>query len=74
MPNAIVNAARMRATHSAVSSLPCTAPTLSGMAIWGYCTRIVTLLATAFNCSEMYGRIPITAMIVTTPPSSALLP
>ena len=35
---------------------------------------IVKLLEIAFSCSEMYGRMPITAMTVTSPPSSALLP
>ena len=32
------------------------------------------LLATAFSCSAMYGRTPTTAMTVTSPASSALLP
>ena len=44
------------------------------MTISGYCTRIEKLVETAFSCSEMYGRMPITAITVTSPPSSALLP
>ncbi len=74
MPNRIVNSARISATYRAVSWRTGTAPSLAGMMISGYCTRIVKLFETAFSCSEMYGRIPITAMTVTTPPSSALLP
>ena len=44
------------------------------MTISGYCSTVVKLADTAFSCSEMYGRMPITAITVTTPPSSALLP
>jgi hypothetical protein len=62
------------ATQNAVSCRTGTASTLPGMMICGYCSTIVKLLEIAFSCSEMYGRMPITAMTVTTPPSSALLP
>ena len=51
-----------------------TAPILAGMMICGYWTKIVKLVDTALSCSDIYGTIPTTAMIVTTPPRSALLP
>ena len=53
VPKAMVNAARISATHSAVSSRIGAAPTAVGMMISGYWTRIVKLFDTAFNCSEM---------------------
>jgi hypothetical protein len=74
VPKAIVNAARISAIHSAASSRTESAPTFAGMMISGNWTRIAKLFETAFNCSDMYGRMPITAMTVTRPPSSALLP
>ena len=74
VPKAMVNAARISAIHSAASSRIDDAPAFDGMVISGYWTRIAKLFETAFNCSEMYGRMPMTAMTVTRPPSSALLP
>ena len=44
------------------------------MATSGYWMATVKLVETALSCSEMYGMMPITAMIVTSPPSSVLLP
>ena len=49
-------------------------PVSCGITSSGYWNTIWKLEATAFSCSEMYGRIPITAITVTSPPSSALLP
>jgi len=74
VPKAIVNAARISAIHSAASSRNEAAPTLSGMMISGYWTRIAKLFDTALSCKDMYGRMPMTAMTVTRPPRSALLP
>jgi hypothetical protein len=45
-----------------------------GITSSGYWNTIWKLEATAFSCREMYGRMPITAITVTSPPSSALLP
>jgi hypothetical protein len=74
VPNRIVNSARISATHSALSSRIGTAPILAGITMSGYCRTMAKLLDTALSCSEMYGRMPTTAMRVTTPPSSALFP
>jgi hypothetical protein len=53
VPKAIVNAARIMATHNALSSRICATSIRAGMMISGYCTRIVKLLEIAFSCSEM---------------------
>ena len=44
------------------------------MTISGYCSMIEKLLEIAFSCSAMYGMMPTTAITVTRPPSSWLLP
>jgi len=67
-----------RAASDGVGFLPIyIGPTLM-IVLWWFVVRkmirIAKLFETAFNCSEMYGRIPITAMTVTRPPRSALLP
>ena len=74
VPKAMVNAARISAIQSAVSSRIDPAPAFAGMMISGNWTRIAKLFDTALSCSEMYGRMPITAITVTSPPRSALLP
>ena len=53
VPNAMVNAARISATPSAVSCSTGMAPNCAGTTTSGYCNRMVKLLDTAFSCSEM---------------------
>ena len=74
VPNRIVNVASRSAIQNAVSAWIGTASRCAGITTSGYWTRMVKLLDTAFSCSAMYGRTPITAMMVTSPASSALLP
>ena len=53
VPNTMVNAARIRATQSAVSCSTGMAPTFAGMMMCGYCSTMLKLFDTAFSCSEM---------------------
>ena len=45
-----------------------------GITMSGYWNRIEKLVEIAFSCSEIYGRMPTTAMMLTTLPSAKLLP
>jgi len=74
VPNSSVNAASSSATYSAVSLNRSTACPLGGITTSGYCSRIRKLVDTALSCSAMYGITPTTAITVTSPPSTVLLP
>jgi len=50
---AMVNAARISATHNPVSCSSGCAPSPWGITISGYCSRMMKLFETAFSCSEM---------------------
>ena len=74
VPNRIVKTASSTAIQNAVSTWTGTAWRGKVVTTSGYPTRIVKLPETAFSWSAMYGTTPITAMTVTRPATSALLP
>ncbi len=74
VPNRMVNVASSNAIQNAVSAWIGTASRWAGITTSGYWTSSVKLFETAFSCSAMYGTTPITAITVTSPASSALLP
>ncbi len=74
VPKRIVNVASSSAIQNAVSESTGATSRAPDAAISGYWTRMVKLCETALSCSAMYGTMPITAMTVTNPASSALLP